>query len=80
MSVTTSNYKKGDIVYTRVEYTQKIDTDKGQEGKDRPVLILIDSGDQCVVCSISTKGIRKNSFKLSVSDCKEGKLSLTYDP
>jgi mRNA-degrading endonuclease toxin of MazEF toxin-antitoxin module len=80
LSITTANYKKGDIVYTYVQYTQKIKVDEDQEGKDRTVLILIDSGNQCVVCTISKNGISRNAFKLNISDCKEGKLSLTYDP
>jgi mRNA-degrading endonuclease toxin of MazEF toxin-antitoxin module len=73
-----SEYRKGDIVYTHIEYSNA--QEGGQQGKDRTTLILIDCGVTCVVCSISKNGINRDAIRLNSGDCKEGKASLEYDP
>jgi mRNA-degrading endonuclease toxin of MazEF toxin-antitoxin module len=73
-----TEYRKGDIVYVYIKYTEK--KEDGTEGKDRTALILIGCGNDCVVCSVSKNGINRDAIKLNSSDCKEGKLSLQHDP
>lgn len=88
-----NSYRKGDIIYCEFPLIRRDKTgqtsldeskdeagkDKSQKSKDRTALIVIDRGNQCVVCSITKSGHREDAIAITLKDCNE-RDSLSFDP